>query len=189
MDKMNIARMSRRARLRRGASFMLGVALVVTGAASRPGHVGSTVSAQVVNPCALLVADEIQPLVPKTTNVPEGVSNSLPEFGYAACQYTWGTGTDRFRLSVAVGDASRMFAGASPQQARQQLLASVTAGTNDAVIPEVGEAAVFKPDSFAYATATAFIKGRVLQVHLDGLDASNRKDQIIGLLKAAAARL
>jgi hypothetical protein len=82
-----------------------------------------------------------------------------------------------------------MFAGASPQQARQQLLASVAAGTNDAVIPEVGEAAVFKPDSFAYATATAFIKGRVLQVHLDGLDASNRKDQIIGLLKAAAARL
>jgi hypothetical protein len=188
MDNMNLAGLSRRSRLRRCASFTLGVAVVVTGAASTPGRVGGIVSAQGLNPCALVTGDEIQPLAPKTS-VPDGVPNSMPEFGYVACQYTWGAGTDRFRLGVAVGDASRMFSGASADQARQRLLESVRAGTGDAVISEVGEAAVFKPDSFAYATATAFVKGRVLQVHLDGLYASEKKDQIIGLLKAAASRL
>ena len=61
--------------------------------------------------------------------------------------------------------------------------------TADAVIPEVGEAAVFRPDSPAYAGATAFIKGRILQVHLDGVYARDKKDQVIELLKLAAGRL
>jgi hypothetical protein len=36
---------------------------------------------------------------------------------------------------------------------------------------------VFRPDSVGYATTIAFVKGRILQVHLDGLDARERKDQ------------
>jgi len=145
MNKRNLAGLSRRSRLQRCASFTLGVALVVTGAASTPGRVGSAVSAQGLNPCGLLTGDEIQSLAPKTS-VPDGVSNS------------------------------------------QRLLESVRAATGDAVVSEIGEAAVFKPDSFAYATATAFVKGRVVQVHVDGFYASEKKDQIIGLLKAAASR-
>jgi len=33
------------------------------------------------------------------------------------------------------------------------------------------------------------VKGRVLQMHLDGLDARDKKDQLIALLKLAASRL
>ena len=82
-----------------------------------------------------------------------------------------------------------MFPGMTPDQIKQRLLASVKAGTHDAVIPEIGDAAVFKPDSFVYAVATAFVKGRILQVQLDGSDAHDKKDQVIGLLKSAASRL
>jgi hypothetical protein len=44
-------------------------------------------------------------------------------------------------------------------------------------------------DSPLYATATAFLKGRFLRVHLDGLVAREKKDQAIELLKSAASRL
>jgi hypothetical protein len=82
-----------------------------------------------------------------------------------------------------------MFPGLTPDQVKQRLLGSVRAGTQDAVIPEIGDAAVFKPDSSVYASATAFVKGRMLQVQLDGLGALDKKDQVIGLLKSAASRL
>ena len=48
---------------------------------------------------------------------------------------------------------------------------------------------MFKFDSPYYATATAFLKGRILEVHLDGLDARDEQDQAIALLKSAASRL
>jgi hypothetical protein len=48
---------------------------------------------------------------------------------------------------------------------------------------------VFKPDSAVYVTGIALVKSRILQVHLDGLDARDKKDQIIELLKSAASRL
>jgi len=168
-------------------AFALGLALVVTGA-SIPGRFDGTVSAQALNPCALLTTDEVDSLAPNTT-INAGVASSVPAYGYTTCRYTWGTGVGRFELDIAVADASRMFAGVSPDQVKQRLLESVKAETSDAVLSEIGEAAVFKPDSVAYATATALVKGRILQVHLGGLFAREKKDQIVGLLKAAAARL
>ena len=169
-------------------AFTLGLALVATGA-SIPGRFDGTVSAQALNPCALLTTDEVDSLAPSKTSVAAGVSSSVPAYGYMTCRYTWGTGVGRFNLDIAVADASRMFAGVSPDQVKQRLLESVKAETSDAVLSEIGEAAVFKPDSVAYATATALVKGRILQVHLDGLFAREKKDQIVDLLKAAAARL
>jgi hypothetical protein len=77
----------------------------------------------------------------------------------------------------------------NPDQIKQQLLASVRPGTAESVISDVGEAAVFRSDSPLYATATAFLKGRILGVHLDGLIAREKKDQAIALLKSAASRL
>ena len=77
----------------------------------------------------------------------------------------------------------------SPDQIKPRLLESVKPGTAEAVISDVGEAAVFKFDSPYYATATALLKGRILEVHLDGLVAREAKDQAIALLKSAAARL
>jgi hypothetical protein len=169
-------------------AFTLGLALVATGA-SIPGRFDGTVSAQALNPCALLTTDEVDSLAPSKTSVAAGVASSVPAYGYMTCRYTWGTGVGRFNLDIAVADASRMFAGVSPDQVKQRLLESVKAETSDAVLSEIGEAAVFKPDSVAYATATALVKGRILQVHLGGLFAREKKDQIIGVLKAAAGRL
>ena len=163
IDMMNISRLPRRpqAGYRFASAFVLGLALVVAGASS-PGRVGGTVSAQALNPCALLTVDEIEPLAAKAS-VADGVSNSLPAVGSATCRYTWGVGVDRFTLDVIVNEASRMFPGMSPDQIKQRLLESVRAGTADAVISEVGEAAVFKPDSPVYAGATASVKGRILR--------------------------
>jgi hypothetical protein len=56
------------------------------------------------------------------------------------------------------------------------------------LIPEVGEAAIFKADSQVYVCATAYLKSRMLQVRLDGSDARDKKDQVIALLKTAASR-
>jgi hypothetical protein len=61
--------------------------------------------------------------------------------------------------------------------------------TTDAAIPDVGEAAVFKAYSSVYATATTYLKDRILQVNLEGVDAREKKEQLIALLKSAASRL
>ncbi len=161
--------------------------MVTTGVLS-PSGVDGTVSAQALNPCALLTSDDIQPLA-ANANVADGVSSSLPAFGSVTCRYAWGVGTNRFQLAVIVNEASRMFPGMNPDQVRQRLLESVKAGTTDAVISDIGEAAVFKSDSPYYATATALLKGHVLEVHFDGLVAREKKGQAIELLKAAASRL
>jgi hypothetical protein len=187
MDMLNVPGLPllRKPQYRLAAAFGLGLALVVSGA-PKPGHVAS-VSAQAVNPCALLTADELDPLTLNTSV--EGVPTSLPAFGYLACQYVWGVGVGRFKLDVIVNEPSRMFPGMSPEQIKQRLLASVRAGTGDALISEIGEAAVFKPESPVYASAMALVKGRILELRLDGVYAGERKDQVVGLLKSAAARM
>jgi hypothetical protein len=161
--------------------------MVATGLSSL-GGVDSTVSAQAPNPCALLTTDEIQGLAPNVT-VGEGVPASTPSFDYATCRYTWGVGTRRVSLGVVVHDAARAFPGVAPDQVRQRILASVKEGTTEAVVSDVGDAAVFKSDSPYYATAIAVLKGRVLELHLEGLSARDSKDQAIALLKSAASRL
>ena len=148
----------------------------------------SAVSAQALKPCELLTTAEIQPLTAKES-VPDGVSSSLQAFGSATCRYTWGVGVDRVKLDVNVYEAPRMFPGMSPDQINQRLLQSVRAGTADAVISDVGDAAVFKVDSPLYVSATASSRGHILAVHLDGLDALDKKDQLIALLKSAVSRL
>jgi len=187
MAMMQMSRIPRRPQPGRRWALVLGLALVV-GGASGPGPARGTLSAQALNPCALLKVDEIEQLTPKTT-VSEGVATSLPTFGSATCQYAWGVGTGRFKLDVIVNDPARLFPGMSPDQIKQRLLESVKTGTDDAVVSEVGEAAVFKPGSPVYASATALVKGRILQLNLDGVFAGEMKDQVVGLLKSAASRL
>jgi hypothetical protein len=168
-------------------AWVLALAFVVIGASS-PGPASGTVSAQALNACALLKVDEIEQLTPNTT-VNDGVAASLPAFGSVTCQYVWGVGTGRFKLDIVVNDATRIFPGMSPEQMKQRLLESVKTGTDDAVVAEIGEAAVFRPGSPVYATATALVKGHVLQLSLDGVFAGEMKDQVVGLLKSAASRL
>lgn len=172
---------------RLASALVLGLAFVVTGASS-PGRLDGTLSAQASSPCALLTVDDIESRV-ADSDVPDGVPNSFPDIGYASCRYAWGVGIGSSSLVVAVTEPSRMFPGMSPDQIKQQLAGSVRPETDDALISDVGEAAVFKPDSPFYATATSFVKGRVLQVHLDGYSARDKKDQIVELLKSAVSRL
>ncbi len=161
--------------------------MVATGVSS-PGGVDGTVSAQEANPCALLTTDEVQSLAP-SASIGEGVSSSIPSSSYATCRYAWGAGTRRFKFGVVVNDVSRRFPGMTPDQIKQQLLASVKPETVEEVISDVGEAAVFRADSPYYTTATAFVKGRIIEVQLDGLAALEQKGQAIALLKSAVSRL
>jgi hypothetical protein len=177
----------RQAGYRFASAWVLGLALVGTGVLRLAGGDGF-VFAQAPNPCALLTVGEIQPLAAKA-NVPDGVPSSLEAFGSVTCRYAWGAGVGRSTLDVTVNEASRMFPGLSPDQMKERLLQSVRNGTSDAVIADIGEVAVFKSDSPFYVTATASIRGRVLEVHLDGWDAREKKDDVIALLKSAVSRL
>jgi hypothetical protein len=82
-----------------------------------------------------------------------------------------------------------VFAGMSADSIKQGLASSVVAGTADSTLAEIGQTAVFRAYSPAYVGASAYVKDRILQVNLEGTDARDKKDQVIALLKAAAARL
>jgi hypothetical protein len=53
---------------------------------SSPGGVDGTVSAQTLNPCALLTTDDIQPLA-GNASVGDGVSSSLQSVSYVNCRF------------------------------------------------------------------------------------------------------
>ena len=124
---------------------LVGLAMVVAGV---PGPAGgdATVSAQAVNPCALITVEEIQPLA-ANESIADGVQSSLQTLGTSICRYSWGAGVGRFKLDVIVNEAPRLFPGMSPDQIKQRLQESLKEGTTDAVIPDVGEAAVFRAES------------------------------------------
>jgi len=164
-------------------------AALVLGALSGVVSWEATVAAQAASSCTLLTTDEIQPLAPKKVTVSAGVPSSIEAAGSNWCKYTWGEGVGRFKLDLALTDASRMFTGSSPDAIKQTLQSAVAPGTADAVVTDVGDAAVFKADSAMFVHATAYVKGRILQVQLDGYDAVTKKDDVIKLLKTAASKL
>jgi hypothetical protein len=173
--------------LNRPAGFELALGLALVAAGMSPPGGAARAAAQTASPCTLVTVDEIQPLAPNT-DIAEGVAGS-PTAGFSTCRYMWGEGVGRVRLNVSVSEASQMFSGMSPDLVRKELQATVTPDTTDAVIPDVGEAAVFNADSPVYVRGSAYVKGRILQVYLDGLDARDKKDQVIALLMTAASRL
>jgi hypothetical protein len=165
---------------------ILGVAVFAAGLSWSAGD--QTAAAQAQGTCALVTTDDVGPIASNQT-VHAAVPTDLQSTGYTACRYTWGEGAWHFKLDVTVNDASRMFSGMSPDQIKHELQGSVRPGTADTVVTDIGEAAVFRVDSAAYVRAAAYVKGRLLQVTLDGVYASERKDQVIALLKTAASRL
>lgn len=188
--------------VRRASVLVLTCALFGAVAGSRGWSV--SVSAQTSDPCALLMTSEIEDVSggekprlwqrpfatePLKTTVASGVSSSNDAVGIATCRYAWGAGTGHFKFDVVVSDASRAYLATSPDLIKQQLQARVKAGTTDELISDVGDVAVFTSDSYYLATTTALVKGRVLRIQLDGLDARDKKDGMIRLLKSAAGRL
>jgi hypothetical protein len=145
------------------------------------------------DPCSLLKAPDLQAIAPGVSVGP-GTVTRQPELGSATCSYHWGPGSNaasgRFNLHVTVSDASKAFPGTSGATIIQGLLAETKKRHSTAVVvPGVGQAAIFKSEAPIRANTTAYIKGLILQVDLDGLDGRTKKDQVIALLKAAAARL
>jgi hypothetical protein len=172
---------------RLGFSVFLGLAMVAAGM-TVPGSGDSTAMAQAAGPCGLITTAEVQPLAPNES-ISGGVALAGEAAGFSACRYEWGAGASRHKLDVSVAEASRAYSGMGADQIKRALQASVVPETADAVIADVGEAAVFKADSAVSVHATAYVKNRMLQVHVDGFEAREKKDQVIALLKSAAARL
>lgn len=187
LDMMNIRRLLRGSDGGWLGSDILFGSIMVAAGLSGLGMGDSTAAAQPSGPCALVTTDDVQPLASRSS-VADGVSTSLEGVGFSTCRYTWGDGMGRFTLDVTVSEASRMFAGMSPDLIKQGLQASVRAGTADEVISGAGEAAAFKADSPIYVHAAAYVKGRMVEVQLDGFDARDKKDQVIALLKSAASK-
>src|SRR5215203_385801 len=182
---------------RRTSVLVLTCALLGVGAGSRSWS--ASVSAQGSDPCMLLMTSEIEDISggerprlwhrpfatqPVKTTVANGVSSSNDTVGTATCRYAWGTGTGHFTFDVVVSDASRAYLGTSPDLIKQELQARVKAGTADEVVTDVGDAAIFTSDSYYLATTTALVKGRILRIQLDGLDARDQKRGMIRLLKS-----
>jgi hypothetical protein len=162
--------------------------VIVAAGLSVHGNGAGTVIAQASGACGLLTTAEIQPLAPKMS-IGDGIATSFEAVGFSACRYTWGTGASRYKLDVTVNDASRMFAGAAPDLIKKGLQSSVMPDTADAVVSDIGEAAVFKAESPLLVHGSTYLKGRILQIVLDGFDAGDMKNQVIALLKSASSRL
>jgi hypothetical protein len=172
---------------RPGFGVIVALSVVIAGI-SGPGGGDGTAAAQTSGPCALLMTADIQPLAPNTT-ISSGVQTFEGAAGFGTCRYTWGAGVGRYALEVTLNEAASVFPSMGPELIKQGLHAAVTAETADADVSDVGDAAMFKADSPGYVHATAYLKNRILQVHLDGFDAREKKSLVIALLKSAASRI
>ena len=142
--------------------------------------------------CSLLQATDIQMLA-GTAKVGPGAPSTDP-LGSQLCRYQWGTGGNvtngRSILDVSVTPTSKAFPGMDASRMRQGLLATVKGGDpNAAVVAAVGDAAIYQSNASIRVEATALVKANVLIVTFESADARARKDLVITLMKAAAARL
>jgi hypothetical protein len=166
---------------------LIGLAFAILGAS------GPAAKAQ--NPgdgCALLQAAEVQALA-GTAKVDAGKA-STDALGSRTCRYEWGTGgnvqSGRSFLNVSVTPTSKAFPGMDASMVRRGLLANAKAGKqHTAVIPGVGDAAIYESNDPIRVKTTALAKGSMLIVSFESMDARAKKDLVIGLLKAAAGRL
>ena len=140
--------------------------------------------------CSLLQGAEVQALA-GSAKAGTGKPSTDP-LGSRLCHYEWGTGNNvqsgRSYLDVSITPISKAFPGTDASVLRQGLLAKA-GPPNTAVIPAVGNAAVYESNDPIRVETTALVKGNMLIVTFDSSDARAKKDQVIALLKAAASRL
>jgi hypothetical protein len=170
---------------------MMRNALVAGVTVALLGSNASTVHAQKAGDgCSLLQGAQVQALA-GSTKVGAGKPSTDP-LGSRLCHYEWGAGNNvqsgRSYLDVSITPISKAFPGTDPSLLRQGLLAKA-GPPNTAVIPAVGDAAVYESNNPIRVETSALVKGNMLIVTFDSSDARAKKDQVIGLLKAAASRL
>lgn len=174
---------------------MVRTSFVFALAAATLGMSGAGVAFGVQKPkdgCSLLTPAEIQPLA-GGASIGNGASSTDP-LGSLLCQHRWGKGANvqggRSYLNVSATEISKAFPGTSPSLVAQGLLARAKAGTpNTAVIPGIGDAALYESNDPIRVTTTALAKGHMVIVSFESSDARAKKDQVIALLKAAVGRL
>lgn len=140
--------------------------------------------------CSVLLAAEVQALA-GSTKVGAGKPETDP-LGSRLCHYEWGTGNNvqhgRSYLNVSITPIAKAFPGTDASVLRKGLLAKA-GPPNTAVIPAVGDAAVYESNDPIRVETTALVKGNLLIVAFNSSEARAKKDRVIALLKAAAARL
>jgi hypothetical protein len=140
--------------------------------------------------CSALEGAEVQALA-GSMKVGAGKPETDP-LGSRLCRYEWGTGANvqggRSTLDVSITPTSKAFPGTDVSVLRQGLLAKA-GPPNTAVIPAVGDAAVYESNDPIRVETTALVKGNLLNVTFESSDARAKKDKVIALLKAAAGRL
>jgi hypothetical protein len=148
------------------------------------------------DPCALLKPAEVRAsLAPNET-----INNGVPDTGAlplgVSCTYTWGPRTKEWgqsALMIMVIDASKAWVGASPDLLKQGVLTkAISQGSNASVIHGIGDAAVFTFEKRNYnATAEGYFQAKDvhLSISFHGGNALQNKENVIALLKQAAARL
>jgi len=148
------------------------------------------------DPCVLLKPADVQVLAPKD-KIGDGVVDASALPLATQCRYTWGPRTKEWgesELTVVIMDASKAFQGLSPETIAQGVILRAKtkdAGPDAAVIPGIGDAAVFTYEARPHnAMAEAYIKKKDAHIavtyHGDSLA---NKDKVIALLKLAADRL
>ncbi|MGH7560531.1 MAG: hypothetical protein ACRENB_05880 [Gemmatimonadales bacterium] len=96
----------------------------------------------------------------------------------------------RSYLSVTARPIAKAFPGMDPSLVRKGFLGIASPGKpNTAVIPGVGDAAVYESSDPIRVKTSALAKGQMLIVSFQSSDARAKKDQVIALLKAAVGRL
>jgi hypothetical protein len=122
------------------------------------------------------------------------VATTFPAGMGASCQYTWGSGVSAaaglWTLIVTVGESAKQYPGMELATLQDAFAMQTRPDpANASLITGAGEAAVCTSATPREVNMTAYVKGLILQVHLEGPTARMKKDQAIALLKTAAARL
>ncbi len=144
--------------------------------------------AEDIKPCALLTSAEVQSVA--TSKIGDGAASYLAPTASHVCEWKWVEKNFGPSLQVAVSDASKMFPGMDGATIKEGILGGRRGlPKNTTLVPGVGEAANYPQNSPKSGTATAYLKGKILTIVYQCPDAPAKKDRVIGLLKAAAARL
>ena len=145
------------------------------------------------DPCTVLKQADIQALA-GSAKVGAAVATTLPAGMGASCRYIWGAGASaaagRWSLDINIGEASKLYPGMGLATLKEGFAMQTKPDpSNASLVPGVGEAAVYTSATPLQVNMTAYVKGLILQIGLEGPTARMKKDQAIALLKTAAGRM
>lgn len=145
------------------------------------------------DPCALLTPADLQSLAGSTT-IAAGVATTLPAGMGTTCRYKWGAGASAraglWTVDINIGDAAKLYPGMGLSTIKEGFVMQTRPDpANATLVSDAGEAAVYTSATPLQVNLTAYVKGRILQIGIEGPTARSKRDQAIALLKVAARRI